>query len=596
VGIMKISAGIAGILLGIFSLTYVGLFGSMIGTGAGWLGSMGPQGNLISNWAGMVSTLSWLAPLLAIIGGIVTFSKPSAGGVLLAASAYLHWHLLGFGQVGKLFVLPIGATAALALFASSLTRSATNLGAVQTSTETPSLNNTAGPGFDRAKWNALLQYDKDIALIAERLQPLGQKWLDEFASSYLALNDKQYLPSIEQKIVAAAKVEAEENEQAKIRLEEKRKASLQEQERLALERKRKLQLRRERLWGNRRAKIRTITTGSAVFLVVALITGGVLVRRNAEQHKVARTALFLQAVNRDDWAQVRELVEKGVDVNAQAGEYTPLVLAIIRSNGGNKASLDAAISLIKHGARVNVSSGLGLTPLHFAANPTIVSLLLSRGATVDAKDNDGATPLFRAACGGSEKVNQLIASRADVNMKMNNGDTPLHNAAFCNSLPAVKALIEHGAQVNVTNQEGKTPLDSSIGHLEIGAYLKAHGATGEIPVQLAVLTEQRRKPVYESAFLSLFSGRFDTPPWLSESGYGGVESYGRMVTIEGTKYEYYSVCRPHDCYGNFLYVLFTPGGGTAWALTTENQGNFRFYGNPDQGLQAFMTSEAQRNL
>jgi ribosomal protein L37AE/L43A len=81
------------------------------------------------------------------------------------------------------------------------------------------LPNPSAASFDRTKWNALIKYDKDVAMLAERLAPLGQKWLDECASSYLALNDKQYLPEIEQRIVAAAKAEAEGNEQERLRLQ-----------------------------------------------------------------------------------------------------------------------------------------------------------------------------------------------------------------------------------------------------------------------------------------------------------------------------------------------------------------------------------------
>lgn len=378
-------------------------------------------------------------------------------------------------------------------------------------------------------------------------------------------------------------------------LDEQRKAALLEKERLAQERKKQIQLWRDRLWGNRRAKIRSLTTGGAA-LLFAVIVGVILIRRDAEQRaRVARTALFLQAVDSGNWAAVPELVGQGVDVNnVDASGHTPLVEAILKnnleSNAVDKASLAAATSLIEHGANVNADS-----PLSITQDPTIVSLLLSHGAAIDAKDNDGATPLFRAACGGPEKVNQLIASHADVNVQTNSGDTPLHNAASCGSLPVVKALIEHGAQINVTNQQGKTPLDSSFGHPEISVYLKAHGATGQIPIQLSTLTEQRKKPAYNAVFMTLFSGRFDVPSWLRESGYGGVEFNGRVVVIGGAKYELFVVCKPHDCSGNFLHVLFTLGGGAAWALTTENGGNFRFYGNPDQGLQAFLTSESRRN-
>lgn len=65
--------------------------------------------------------------------------------------------------------------------------------------------------YDRDKWNALLKYDDDIAMVAEKLKSLGPKWTDEFASSFLALNDKKYLSNIVQKIIAEARKEAAEN-------------------------------------------------------------------------------------------------------------------------------------------------------------------------------------------------------------------------------------------------------------------------------------------------------------------------------------------------------------------------------------------------
>ncbi len=59
--------------------------------------------------------------------------------------------------------------------------------------------------FDRNKWDALVKYDDDVALAVEQLKPLGQQWIDELAASYLALNEKHYLPNLVQKIIAAAR-------------------------------------------------------------------------------------------------------------------------------------------------------------------------------------------------------------------------------------------------------------------------------------------------------------------------------------------------------------------------------------------------------
>lgn len=138
--------------------------------------------------------------------------------------------------------------------------------------------------FDQEKWNALLKYDTDIALIADKIRPFGQKWVDEFASSYLALNDKKYLSDIEQKITSAAKkeieykkqqelalakAEAERREQIRIRDEEHREQLLKEKERRA-------QIQRERAkfwqdWFSRNKKIITIS-GFIIILIASIAT------------------------------------------------------------------------------------------------------------------------------------------------------------------------------------------------------------------------------------------------------------------------------------------------------------------------------------
>lgn len=162
-------------------------------------------------------------------------------------------------------------------------------------------------------------------------------------------------------------------------MDEQRKAALQEKERLAQERKKQIQLWRDRLWGNRRAKIRSLATAGAA-LLFAVIVGVILIWRDAEQRhneKAARTALFLQAVDSGDWGEVPELVDQGVDMNdVDNSGNTPLVQAILKSNYGGYASYEAAISLIQHGADVNAGM-----PIILTNNITMLSLLRSHGAT-----------------------------------------------------------------------------------------------------------------------------------------------------------------------------------------------------------------------
>ena len=64
--------------------------------------------------------------------------------------------------------------------------------------------------FDLAKWRALLEYDPDIARVEEVLRPHGQKYVNQFATEYLTLNDKAYITNITKKVVETVKQDAAE--------------------------------------------------------------------------------------------------------------------------------------------------------------------------------------------------------------------------------------------------------------------------------------------------------------------------------------------------------------------------------------------------
>ena len=57
----------------------------------------------------------------------------------------------------------------------------------------------------------------------------------------------------------------------------------------------------------------------------------------------------------------------------------------------------------------------------------VAELLLANKAEVNAKDNNGVTPLHLAAFNGHKDVAELLlANKAEVNAKDNDGETPLH--------------------------------------------------------------------------------------------------------------------------------------------------------------------------
>jgi ankyrin repeat protein len=93
--------------------------------------------------------------------------------------------------------------------------------------------------------------------------------------------------------------------------------------------------------------------------------------------------------------------------------------------------------------------------------------LVSRGADVNARNNDVATPLHYVAHHNPDNIEvfrYLVSQGAGVNAKNNGGWIPLHEAAAHNSnVEVLRYLVSvPGADVNARNHwEGKqqTPLD-----------------------------------------------------------------------------------------------------------------------------------------
>ena len=90
---------------------------------------------------------------------------------------------------------------------------------------------------------------------------------------------------------------------------------------------------------------------------------------------------------------------------------------------------------------------------------------LEAGTDVDAKQPPGGgTPLLVAATfGRAEAAKFLIEKGANVNASSNDGATALHGAAFFCHAEIVKLLLDRGAIVNAKNIRGETPLDAVAG-------------------------------------------------------------------------------------------------------------------------------------
>lgn len=143
--------------------------------------------------------------------------------------------------------------------------------------------------------------------------------------------------------------------------------------------------------------------------------GGLLARGFDPNSRDDKGQPALTLALRDGSAKVVELLlshpQLSVDAPNAANE-TALMMASLRGH------LPAMNALLARGAAVNRE---GWNPLHYAASgPSVeaVSLLLDKGAAVDARSPQGNTALMMAARYGSEaSVQRLLQARADVRLR-----------------------------------------------------------------------------------------------------------------------------------------------------------------------------------
>ncbi len=141
-------------------------------------------------------------------------------------------------------------------------------------------------------------------------------------------------------------------------------------------------------------------------------------------------------------------------------------------------------SLVSKGANINAKYDNGWTVLHSAAksgNFELVKFIVNNGADVNSKTEYGETILYPAAKSGNlEIVKYLVEKGADAEAKTEGGRTVLHDAAEGGVLEIVEYLVEKGVNVNSVNigNVGNTTLHNAArgGNLEIVKYLVSKGA------------------------------------------------------------------------------------------------------------------------
>ena len=188
---------------------------------------------------------------------------------------------------------------------------------------------------------------------------------------------------------------------------------------------------------------------SAGVLVIAATSGLV--------HAAAADSRLLEAVKRQDGAEIAALMKARVDVNAPHADGTTALHWASYHDDVRTVEM-----LIRAGANVNKATDAGITPLWIAcstnSSAAVVHQLLAAGANPNLAPNTGETPLMWCARAGAlESVKDLVAHKAQVDAREKSADqTALMWAAAARNPEVVKTLIEVGgdprARTKVTSE------------------------------------------------------------------------------------------------------------------------------------------------
>ena len=191
---------------------------------------------------------------------------------------------------------------------------------------------------------------------------------------------------------------------------------------------------------------------------------------------------------------VKLLLEKGLDQNRASKEgLAPLHLAVLSrlAETASEDALEKVRLLLAGGATLDATDGRGHTPLWLAVaqmDRQLVTFLLENGASAKRVDKAGDTLLTAAARSFNESyvppesyakiLKELTARVKNLEMRDSSGMSPLMWAAASDSAAAVEMLIARHADVNARAKDGRTPLmwAAAAGAAQAVGVLLQHGA------------------------------------------------------------------------------------------------------------------------
>ncbi|MCM3746296.1 ankyrin repeat domain-containing protein [Paenibacillus pasadenensis] len=177
---------------------------------------------------------------------------------------------------------------------------------------------------------------------------------------------------------------------------------------------------------------------------------------------------LLQAAQQKDSAALKRLIEEGADLNVQDAKGRTAAMIATYNN-----DVQSVRVLVEAGADVNMRDDMRNTPFLYAGAEgylDILRLTIQAGADPAITNRYGGTALIPASEHGyTEVVKELLTkTEIDVDHVNNLGWTALLESIILNNgntkqQDTLRLLIEHGADVNLADSEGVTPLQHARG-------------------------------------------------------------------------------------------------------------------------------------
>jgi len=190
----------------------------------------------------------------------------------------------------------------------------------------------------------------------------------------------------------------------------------------------------------------------------------------------AHDPILLKAITSGNAPIARKLLKYGANPNQRDLQGTPIIIgaiALLKTQNSRKPEILKSILEVLKSQKIDIRirdksyHGDKRTPLHAAAEaglPSLVTLLLKRGANPQSTNRFGETPLHLAASEGHlETVKLLVRTGADWNLHSRfTRQSPLIMAARSGQWEVAKYLISKRSNPTLRDTFGKSAMEYAL--------------------------------------------------------------------------------------------------------------------------------------